>query len=92
VTNTGSLAADEVVQIYIHQQYGSASRPVRELKGFERIALNPGETRTVHFALGHDERMYWSAASHIWTDDPSSYDVWAGGDSTAALHAEFSVK
>ncbi len=92
VANTGSLAADEVVQIYIHQQYGSASRPVRELKGFERIALAPGEKRTVHFALGHDERMYWSAASHSWTDDPSTYDVWAGGDSTAALHAEFRVK
>ena len=51
VTNTGSVAGDAVAQIYIHQRYGSASRPVRQLKGFERIALQPGETKTLKFPL-----------------------------------------
>jgi len=91
VKNTGDVAADEVVQLYTHQRYGGASRPVRELRGFERIALNPGETRTVHFTLGKSELQYWNAASHAWVYDPSIYDVWAGGDSTATLHAEFTV-
>ena len=52
VTNAGERAADEVVQLYIHQRHGTASRPVRELKGFERITLAAGESRTVSFALG----------------------------------------
>ena len=48
VTNTGAVAGDEVVQLYVHQKAGSASRPVRELKGFERVGLKPGETQTRH--------------------------------------------
>lgn len=51
VTNSGDRAGDEVVQLYIHQQAGRASRPVRELKGFQRVTLKPGETRTVSFTL-----------------------------------------
>ncbi len=49
VTNTGPVAGDEVVQLYIHQKAGSDSRPMRELKGFERVTLKPGETKTVTF-------------------------------------------
>ena len=60
VTNTGSRAGDAVVQLYIHQRAGSASRPVRQLKGFERIALEPGAKQTVHFTLGKDELQFWS--------------------------------
>src|SRR5512133_584211 len=52
VTNTGRVAGDEVVQLYIHQRWGSDSRPMRELKGFERIAIEPGETTKVTFRLG----------------------------------------
>ena len=51
VRNSGSRAADEVAQLYIHQRHGSSARPVRELKGFQRVALKPGETRTIRFAL-----------------------------------------
>ena len=47
VTNTGDRAGDEVAQLYLHQRYGSASRPVRELKGFQRLTLAPGESRRV---------------------------------------------
>ncbi len=89
--NTGSRAADEVVQLYIHQQSGSASRPIRELKGFERVTLTPGETKTVRFKLGPDELRYWSAGARGWIQDAASFDVWVGNDSTASLHSTFSV-
>lgn len=91
VENTGSVAGDEVVQLYIHQRAGSASRPVRELKGFERIALAAGEKKTVHFSLGKDELKFWSPESMAWVVEPEAFDVWAGGDSKAPLHAEFNV-
>jgi beta-glucosidase len=89
VTNTGSIAGDAVTQIYIHQRYGSISRPVRELKGFERVLLQAGETKTLRFPLGAEQLHFWSSQSKTWVVEPSDFDVWAGGDSTASLHAEF---
>jgi beta-glucosidase len=91
VTNTGTVAGDAVAQIYIHQRAGSASRPVRQLKGFRRIALKPGETQTLKFTLGKDELEFWSAQTKAWGVEPGTFDVWAGEDSTAALHAELAV-
>jgi beta-glucosidase len=89
VTNTGKRAGDAVVQLYIHQRAGSASRPVRQLKGFERITLEPGVKQTVHFALGKDELQFWSPLLKRWVVEPEQFDLWVGGDSTASLHAEF---
>jgi beta-glucosidase len=91
VQNTGSSTADEVAQLYLHQQYGSGSRPVRELKGFERTELKPAERKTLRFKIGKDERTYWSAATRSWVVDPSTFDVWVGPDSKASLHASFVV-
>jgi len=91
VTNSGPVAGDAVAQIYIHQRYGSASHPVRQLKGFERFAVQPGETKTLKFSLGKDELQFWSPQKKEWTVEPSTFDVWAGEDSTAKLHAEFTV-
>jgi beta-glucosidase len=91
VTNTGKMAGDEVVQLYIHQRFGSDSRPLRELKGFERIALQPGETRTVTFHLGPDELGYWSTNAERWRQEAAAFDVWVGADSLATLHTEFEV-
>jgi beta-glucosidase len=91
VTNTADRQADEVVQLYLHQRHGSASRPVRELKGFRRITLAPGESRTLEFPIGPDERRYWNAAVRDWVLDPSTFDVWVGGDSTAPLSTTFEV-
>jgi beta-glucosidase len=91
VKNTGSRAGDEVVQLYIHQQAGSASRPVRELKGFERVALAPGQTKTVRFRLGPNELQYWSSAARGWVQEAEVFDVWVGGDSSASLHSTFKV-
>ena len=91
VTNTADREADEVVQLYIHQRSGSASRPVRELKGFRRVTLAAGESRTLQFTVGPNERRYWNAAVRDWVTDSSTFDVWVGGDSTAQLSTEFEV-
>ena len=89
VTNTGSRAGDAVVQLYIHQRAGSASRPIRQLKGFEKVTLEPGAKRTIHFTLGKNELQFWSPAEKHWTVEPEQFDVWVGEDSTASLHGEF---
>lgn len=91
VTNTGPVAGDEVVQLYIHQRWGSDSRPMRELKGFERVTLQPGETKTVRFSLGPDELRYWSTNAGAWVQDAAAFDIWVGSDSRATLHASFEV-
>jgi beta-glucosidase len=91
VENTGARAGDAVAQLYIHQQAGSASRPVRELKGFQRIALAPHQKKTAHFVLGPDELTYWSATRRAWVEEPEQFDLWAGGDSRADLHESFTV-
>jgi len=91
VENTGDLAAEEVVQLYIHQKYGTSSRPVRELKGFERVSLAPHERKTIEFTLTPRDLTYWSSATHSWVEDAAPFDVWAGGDSTATIHSNFAV-
>ncbi|MCK2022674.1 glycoside hydrolase family 3 C-terminal domain-containing protein [Microbacterium sp. kSW2-24] len=85
VTNTSRRLADEVVQLYIHQRHGRASRPIRELKGFERITLPAGGTRRVSFRLGPDELRYWSSATREWVQDPTILDIGVGGSSAVAL-------
>lgn len=91
VANSCQIAGDSVVQIYIHQRAGSASRPERQLEGFQRITLKPGESRTLEFALGDEELSFWSEKRRAWGVEPGTFDVWAGGDSTATLHAELQV-
>jgi beta-glucosidase len=91
VTNAGDREADEVVQLYVHQRFGSASRPVRELKGFRRVTLAAGESRVVGLSVGPNERRYWNAAVRDWVTDSSIFDVWVGGDSTAQLSTRFEV-
>jgi beta-glucosidase len=91
VENRGRRAGEEVAQLYIHQRSGSASRPVRELKGFERVVLAPGEKKTVRFTLGKSELTYWSSATRGWVQEPATFDVWAGGDSTATLQTAFQI-
>jgi beta-glucosidase len=92
VTNTGGVAGDVVAQLYVHQRSGSASRPVRQLEGFSRVTLQPGETRTLRFRLGRDELQFWSARTKGWVVEPSAYDVWVGESSIADLHAELTVE
>lgn len=91
VRNIGDRVADEVAQLYIHQRYGMVARPRRELKGFQRVTLKPGETRTVHFALTGSARSYWSAITRSWVEEEVPFDLWVGPNSDADLGARFEV-
>ena len=91
VTNTGPAAGDEVVQLYIHQKAGANSRPLRELKGFERLTLQPGQMKTVTFHLGPDALGYWSTSAGRWIQEPEAFDLWVGANSSATLHADLAV-
>ena len=91
VQNTGAVAGDQVVQLYTHQRSGSASRPVRELKGFRRVSLKPGEKQTVTLTLDTHELGFWSPQTHHWSIEPGPFDLWVGTDSTATDHTSFTV-
>ena len=92
VKNTSDVAGEDVVQLYTHQRFGSASRPTRELKGFGRVSLLPGETKTVTIHVGVNELSFWSPATQQRATEASTYDVWVGDSSTAVEHGEFEVK
>jgi beta-glucosidase len=72
VANTGHREAAEVVQLYLHQRHGSASRPVRELKGFQGVVLGAGESRRIDFTVGSAQRRYWHAELRDWVLEPLS--------------------
>jgi beta-glucosidase len=91
LANTSDRDGIEVAQLYLHQRYGTSSRPLRQLKGFRRVELAAGGAESVTFTVGPDERRYWSAATRDWVTDASTFDVWVGGDATATLHAQFTV-
>lgn len=80
VTNTGSVAGEEVVQLYIRDKVASISRPVKELKGFEKIMLQPGELKTVTFQLTADDLSFYKEdLSFGW--EPGLFDIYVGGNS-----------
>jgi beta-glucosidase len=92
VKNDGDLTADEVVQLYTHQRAGSASRPVRELKGFQRVTLKAGESKVVTLALDTNDLGFWSTATRHFAIEPGMFDVWVGNSSTSnENHATFEV-
>jgi beta-glucosidase len=79
------------VQLYLHQRYGAASRPVRELKVFQRVTLPAQTSHEVQFVLGPEARRYWSTTTRDWVLDSSVFDIWVGGDSTTELATTFEV-
>jgi beta-glucosidase len=91
VQNTSARAGDEVVELYTHQRSGSASRPVRELKGFLRVSLQPHQTRTVTLPLNTKDLGFWSPQTHHWSMEPGTFDLWAGTDETATDHTTFEL-
>jgi beta-glucosidase len=91
VQNTSSRDGDEVVELYTHQRAGSASRPVRELKGFVRVSLKAHEKRTVTLTLDSKDLGFWSPQTHHWGMEPGKFDLWVGSDETATAHATFEL-
>lgn len=90
VTNTGQRPGEEVAQCYLQDCVSSATRPVRELKGFARVALQPGASRRLSFTLGPDELGYFGPGGR-WLVEPGQFKVWVGGDSRASLEGTFEV-
>ncbi len=90
VTNTGSVAGTEVVQMYVRDTVASVEQPVRELKGFARVQLAPGETKHITLPLGFDQLSFYNVEVKR-TVEPTTYDVWVGGSSLASEETSFKV-
>jgi beta-glucosidase len=90
VKNTGSVAGTEVVQLYIRNTSASVEQPLRELKGFARVTLAPGERKHVELPLGFDELSFYNPAIQR-TVEPTTYKVWVGGSSLATAETSFQV-
>ena len=82
VTNTGTRAGDEVVQLYVHARVSRVTRPVQELRGFQRISLSAGETRTVRFDVTPRTLGYYGPAMK-WVVEPGTFDLMVGGSSAS---------
>jgi beta-glucosidase len=91
VKNTGSVAGTEVVQLYIRNTSASVEQPVRELKGFARVTLAPGETKHVEFPLGFNELSFYNADLER-TVEPTKYRIWVGGSSLATAETALTVE
>ena len=90
VTNTGSRAGDEVVQLYIHDPVASISQPVRRLRAFERVTLAPGATKTVSFTLDRNDVGFYDNMGRFVVE-PGQIDVYVGDSSKATLTKSFTV-
>ena len=90
VRNSGSVGGTEVVQLYLRNTSASVEQPVRELKGFARVVLAPGETKHVEFPLGFDELSFYNVESKRVVE-PTTYKVFVGGSSLASEETSFRV-
>jgi beta-glucosidase len=90
VKNTGSRQGDEVVQLYIHDPVASIEQPVRRLRGFQRVTLGAGESRTVKFTLDKSDVGFYDNSGKFVVE-PGTIDVYAGDSSDATLHDSFQV-
>jgi len=90
VTNTGGMAADEIVELYVHDQVASVTRPVKELKGFQRIHLNPGETRTVTFPVEGSALAFYGLEMERKTE-PGTYKIMVGPSSDEVESVDLTV-
>lgn len=81
VKNTGDRAGDEVVQLYVHNNDQSALQPREQLQGFERVSLNPGESKTVDFTLPIEQLSFWDTGKHAYVIHPGTFDVMVGSAS-----------
>ena len=90
ITNTGKVKGKEVVQMYIRDHYGSLARPVKELKGFELLELNAGETKEVSFEIDNSKLIYYTA-NDLWESENGKFSVFIGGDSDVKENKSFDL-
>ena len=91
VTNTGNCEGTEVVQLYIRDMVGSIARPVQELKGFERISIKPGESRTVNFTINAELLKFYNKDLN-YVCEPGDFDVMIGPNSRDVQHKTFTLR
>lgn len=91
LANSGEYEATEVVQLYVRDMVGSVTRPVKELKSFQRVTLKPGESKVVEFALPVSELAYWNREMQKVVE-PGEFTIWIGGNSQEGLSARFVVE
>ncbi|PYQ61704.1 MAG: glycosyl hydrolase [Acidobacteria bacterium] len=90
VRNAGNRAGEEIVQMYIGDPVASVSRPVKELKGFQRVSLQPNETKRVTFTIKRHDLEFWSDRG--WTAEPGEFKVWIGPSSATGLEGKFELR
>jgi beta-glucosidase len=81
IKNTGTRSGAEVVQVYVHDVECSVERPVKELKAFRKVELNPGEQKTIEFSLSDDAFSFWSVKENAWIVEPGAFDLLIGSSS-----------
>jgi len=91
VKNTGKVAGEDVVQLYIRDLIGSITRPVKELKCFEKISLKSGESKVVHFTLAENDLAFWGADNQFKAE-PGDFKLWIGPNSVDGLETSFKLK
>lgn len=91
LTNTGKYDGTEVVQLYVQDIFGSVTRPVKELKGFQRVSLKQGEKKTVTFSLPVEELAFWNIDMQKVVE-PGEFNLWVGPNSTEGLQTTFTVE
>ena len=101
VTNTGDRDGKEIVQLYIRDLVGSLTRPVRELKGFQRIEIPAGESRTVSFTITEEDLAYWHLAegvtlgadgAYTFSAEPGDFHIWIAPNAAEGQPAKFTLQ
>jgi beta-glucosidase len=90
LNNVGNRGGDEVVQLYLHDLVASVTRPIRELKGFERVTLGPGEKRRIEFRLTSRHLGFYDREMHFVVE-PGTFSVMVGTSSMEGLETTFEV-
>ena len=91
VSNAGKVSGDEVIQLYIRDEVSSVTRPVKELRGFRRITLEPGETKTVEFTLGFDQLSFLDIDMRRVVE-PGTFKIMVGGNSVDLVETTLTAK
>ena len=91
LTNTGSRTGDDVPQLYVHESDTPLLQPVKKLEGFQRITLNPNQSKTVTFTLNASNLGYYDNNGRFVVT-PGPFDVWVGDSSMGGLHSTFTLQ
>jgi beta-glucosidase len=91
LSNSGTVAGDDVIQLYIHQDGTTILQPVRRLDGFQRVTLAPGQTKTITLTLGPDDIGFYTNTPGQFVVEPGAVDVYVGDSSVGGLQGQFTV-